>query len=66
MARAETEGHLKIGSWKLVIGHSGLFKGAEVGGINKFIRSKSSCGDKLYEYDKIRNNRSRRLGKEPA
>ena len=41
-------------------------KGAEVGGINKFIRSKSNWGDKLYEYGKIRNNRSRRLGKEPA
>jgi len=31
MAYTEAEGHLKIGSWKLVIGHS-VFKGAEVGG----------------------------------
>jgi hypothetical protein len=31
IAHTEVEGHLKIGSWKLAIGHS-FFKWSEVGG----------------------------------
>jgi hypothetical protein len=36
MPHANTKGHLKIGSWQLVIGYS-FFKGIEVGGAIKLL-----------------------------